>query len=569
MLDTLDRGRQWPMALPRAPLTWHHDAQKKSSEAWSQVVIVTLCALGAGLRAWLWWYGPALWLDEAKLNINILGRDFFQLVKALDFEQVAAPTYLWLVKIATWVGGSGERPLRVVSLLSGIALLVLVARWTRALLPATAACWAVAMCALSPLLTHHCISAKHYELEAMASVWVALELTRIIRSPRRAVPLCCSTLFLAISSVTAPFVLVAAALALLLSKTPRRTVLLSCVPALLVYSMLYFTMYRPVSALPMMHDFWRVAILNGPAALWRGLDAGRDVLGNLWWGEPLAARWGMTSAVLWLLGMLCVLVQLRRGIGVFLVLTCILPVLASMAGFYPIIPRTVLFATPFLYVGAAVVLWTVSQWLPARLGLILASVACAWLVKTPALNTLRRVREAGPSSLHAVIASQRQSLNVSDVIYVGTRALPTWVYYTTDWSNVDKAWLSWITHIAAVHGPTYENADRRPGPIGEEGDELTYALGPARVLIGIPSGAMWRWGPGITDPTPDAGFADNELRRLRRSDAKRIWLFFQHDLESIGPLLQTAMQERLHATQQSTVAADEATLALYTLPHAP
>jgi hypothetical protein len=103
------------------------------SPAW--LLPAALGALGAGLRLWQYWAGASLWADEANVALNVIERPLGQLLGPLDYRQVAPPGWLALQKAAVALFGEGERALRLVPFLGGLAVLGLAWRAARRVLP--------------------------------------------------------------------------------------------------------------------------------------------------------------------------------------------------------------------------------------------------------------------------------------------------------------------------------------------------------------------------------------------------------------------------------------------------
>ena len=82
-----------------------------------------LLALGAGLRIGLFLGNRSLWIDEARLALNILHKGPRELLGPLEAGQAAPPGFLLLVKASEQIFGGGEPALRLVPLLWGLASL--------------------------------------------------------------------------------------------------------------------------------------------------------------------------------------------------------------------------------------------------------------------------------------------------------------------------------------------------------------------------------------------------------------------------------------------------------------
>src|SRR5688572_24075375 len=139
-----------------------------------------LVLLGLGLRSWAYLAGTPLWLDEILLSRNILGLPLGTLVtRPLYLDQVAPPGFLLLEKIAVSVFGHGERALRLVPFLCGVAGLLLYRRVAERALDGPAVPFAVGLCAIAVPFLRYAAEVKQYEIDATAAIlllWLALEL---------------------------------------------------------------------------------------------------------------------------------------------------------------------------------------------------------------------------------------------------------------------------------------------------------------------------------------------------------------------------------------------------------
>src|SRR5690242_6520245 len=78
---------------------------------------------GAGLVIYQWAVARPLRLDEEMIAINIRDRSFTALAGKLSLEQSAPYGWLVLERISLLAFGSGERSLRLVPLLFGLAMI--------------------------------------------------------------------------------------------------------------------------------------------------------------------------------------------------------------------------------------------------------------------------------------------------------------------------------------------------------------------------------------------------------------------------------------------------------------
>jgi hypothetical protein len=78
----------------------------------------------------------SLWLDEAMLAGNIVSRSYGELLRPLADHQGAPLGWLWLERTVVLVFGDGERALRLVPLVAGMAVLPITLHVARRLLRA-------------------------------------------------------------------------------------------------------------------------------------------------------------------------------------------------------------------------------------------------------------------------------------------------------------------------------------------------------------------------------------------------------------------------------------------------
>ncbi len=147
----------------------------------ASIALTILVVAGAALRIYSWVGNPSLWLDEAALAGNIIGRSFGALLAPLDVQQVAPVGFLWLEKSAVTLFGTSERALRLVPLLASIASLPLFALVARRLLRPIAAAFALSLFATATPLLYFAAETKQYSLD----VAVALGLFALAISSER------------------------------------------------------------------------------------------------------------------------------------------------------------------------------------------------------------------------------------------------------------------------------------------------------------------------------------------------------------------------------------------------
>jgi hypothetical protein len=126
--------------------------------------------IGAGLTAWTWLAAAPLWLDEAKVAINVRDRSFMDLSGALWLGQSAPLGWLFAQRAVLLILGSGEPVLRLLPVLNGLGTIAVAVwigrrwldRWSRALL--------VYFCVAGQWLMVFRVEAKHYSADTFWSL---------------------------------------------------------------------------------------------------------------------------------------------------------------------------------------------------------------------------------------------------------------------------------------------------------------------------------------------------------------------------------------------------------------
>ncbi len=140
----------------------------------------TIIVLGVLLRIYWFCCNPSLWIDEAAVANSIVKYSAGQLcVKPLDNAQMAPVGFLLVEKLFGSLGNYSESSLRLFSLLSGIAALVMFWRLARQLCDGLPLVFAVALFSFSGPLIYHSSEVKQYETEVLAAVvilWLVVRL---------------------------------------------------------------------------------------------------------------------------------------------------------------------------------------------------------------------------------------------------------------------------------------------------------------------------------------------------------------------------------------------------------
>ncbi len=128
--------------------------------------------LGLGLRAYHYLRAPEIWHDEAALVVNVLDKNFAELLGPLRFHEAGPPLFLWLEKAVTLAFGDSLYALRLPSFLASCAALLLLVPLSRRLLVPEARPWALLLFACSEQLAWHACEAKPYSVDVLVATVV-------------------------------------------------------------------------------------------------------------------------------------------------------------------------------------------------------------------------------------------------------------------------------------------------------------------------------------------------------------------------------------------------------------
>jgi hypothetical protein len=516
---------------------------------WAAVMIGLLVRLRQYLHA------RPLWIDEAMLANNILTRSFRQLLQPLDTDQTAPVPLLWFARLSTLVTGPDERALRLLPFLGGVLLLLLLREVSRRLLPAWPAALAILIAALSPMLIYYANELKPYGLDAMWAMLLLLLALRVHERPDAAARwllLCLAGALATLATTPAPFLLAGVGIGLALDpgvrSAPRGWHWLIACGTLWAFAFCatYLTLYRATANNAYMQRYW-VPYFLSPSLPELEAKIDHAVGSGLQdWFLSEGGRWRVEAGFLLILPAVVGGFEIvrRRGRAVLAMAFApfALAVIASMLRRYPVAPRLMLFSMPMMALLISAGLWAMAEQLRARwrepafllLGLL--------IVLLPALDAVRGfVEPLDRESIRPLVRQFEREHAPGATVYVYGRAMPAWLFYSTDWSHPDIPRVREHSILIGSTGGAFYHATSRGRAVIEEGDSLNFPYRDWRELVGIPSGL----GPdtlGIRRDAPDPGWAANEARRIRQAGGPEAWLVLYSFVPGVQDSLAAAMQ---------------------------
>jgi uncharacterized membrane protein len=151
----------------------------------TEFLILAFAAIGALLRIARWVHPRSLWLDEIFLAPSELTRSLHDLLfTPLQDWQAAPPGFLVLVQISVDVFGPGERSLRLVSILFGLASLPLMLAVARRILGRAGVVVAMASFSFLGPLIYYSNELKPYMCDVVISLAITLAVLIWMDDPR-------------------------------------------------------------------------------------------------------------------------------------------------------------------------------------------------------------------------------------------------------------------------------------------------------------------------------------------------------------------------------------------------
>jgi hypothetical protein len=503
-----------------------------------RLVLVAALTTGALFRVVAFLGRPSLGLDEARLALNIGAGSFRRLLHPLAYDQAAPPLFLWAEKLAMMIGGPNEYGLRALPFIAGLLIPIVTYLLALRIAGRGVAVFAASLTALSPSLVQYSVQLKPYETDAL--VCVGLLLAACVEARRRAVggPGPWTTAIGAIAvwvSVTAPFVLVAIAVAFWPPSRGRRRAMAATLACWgISFAIAYWWIYRSAAANPYLGWFWgdRLLTIWIPGFWGRAYGSVREVLFASFvadmfevGGTPLAQ--GFVLVTVSFTGALAVLgayylVRTRSSGAVLIAGPLAAVMLASLLGVYPIAARLTLFGVPLLMTLTAIGFEQaggVRSKVRLALGATMALIFLAGQVR----NVVRADEPYRAGHVRPAVEFLERTIRPGEPIYVESATLPAWTFYTTDWARPDTVRLARMAREGSSGGRAFENGPPRGRPVADDGVELVFPFGPGVELLGIGDGGPFKEGDRPRPPS-DPGWAESEARRIRAAARPTAWL---------------------------------------------
>jgi Dolichyl-phosphate-mannose-protein mannosyltransferase len=516
-------------------------------------LLLAVLVVGTGMRLFHYLLGRSLWLDEARIALNIASRSWTGLLEPLTYDQSAPLLFLWGLKGFTVALGVHEWALRALPVAAGICVVWLVYPVARHFVGPAAAVMATAIAAFSPSMIFFTNEAKPYSSDALVTLVLVALAAAWHEMPDDRGPWARLTAAGAILVwLSAPAFLVLAGIgcaSLLHDKIRSQRVgrlLLTGAVWIVSFGVAYLLMYHPASNSPYLRHYWAAGMLvpGTPDLLGRAWLATRSVVYGMLFGHagPIASapveEVLVTPITVLLVSILALgathLWQHEKRKAALVLAPLAVTLAGSLIGAYPLGLRLDLFMAGLLLILlAAGVERLVAAVAPARRARVYAAFV-AILLAFPATFAFLDLRQwSGPEHSRPLI-QQYEAEGGNEPIYVNAGVLPAWAFYTTDWASPDTARLAFLSRIGSFGGGAFENAPSRGHAVAGEGTGLVRTYNGRKEIYGVPTGLGWQALVGPAKPRPDPGWPEHEIARLRSGADSAVWVLLAH-LSTLGP----------------------------------
>lgn len=402
-----------------------------------------LIGIGAALRTARWIDARSLWVDEARVALNLLDRSYAGLLEPLDFDQGAPVGFLLAAKLVSSAFGSNELSLRALPLAAGLAALPCFRAVSRRLLPQSAALLALALFALSEPLVHYSAELKPYAADVLAALALTWGALRVRDAGRGWVPLAFGGAVALAFSNAAVFVCAGLASVLALERW-RRGGWRAALPAAalgalwaLVFAALWLAFLRDAETRAYMAAYWKPGFMPFPPTSLTEL-AWYPRMFFAYFADPAGFRLPGLAMVATLLGAAALLRRDAAALGLLLAPVAFLCV-ASALGLYPIATappaefpwngRLILFTTPACTLLVAAGIGGLARAEPRALRAIAALTAALLLLAGAATSLARLVDPPRVQEMRDVAAFVAQRLEPGDRLLAHDQAIPLFRFY--------------------------------------------------------------------------------------------------------------------------------------------
>lgn len=404
---------------------------------YSSAFVWLLFAVGILLRLRQYAFNRSLWIDEAAVAVNLVGRSWSQLFEPLLYGQVAPLGFFLTEKLAIQVLGPSEYALRLFPLIAGILAMFVFHRLSVKLLEPAAVPLALALFAIAQPLVYFSSEVKQYSVEVLVTlVILGLSLKMLKTTPKSSGQVILYGLWGAIPVwFSFPSAFALAGTALVLARASYLDKKRVPWPMLAVFALWwvsvvlsYFFSKRYVSQVSgHMQDFWDggfMPLIPSPdAAQWymRAVFNTFEFPGGI-------EQTGL-AVVAFVAGVVSFRLHKKKNELWLLLAPIAVALAASALRLYPFADRLILYLVPLLILLIAAGAVLIRQSLARVSRLLGAAFIVVLLVKPVMLACLSAVSPITREEVRPAFVHMKEHWQPGDVLYVYNGAEKAFLYY--------------------------------------------------------------------------------------------------------------------------------------------
>lgn len=417
-------------------------SERVKSIYYSKWAIQSLLVYGILTRLAHYFSGRSMWLDEAALAVNILGRDFPGLFRVLDHAQAAPAGFLVAVKLLISLFGSSEYVFRLLPLAAGIAALLLFYPLARKALNAGAVPLAVGLFVFSDRAIYYAGETKQYSVDLFFAVLILSLAYHAYRNSfqiRNLIVLGCVGTLAVWFSHPSVFLLGGAGLALFSFAWKERKLNPKVLFTLAASGLLWISSFTanyllisgPASENPVFraffaHNFPPFPPLSAADIAWYPNTFISIMCDPVGFSIPHTAL----VATALVAGVIICGLDNKKYTLTLITLPLLFLLAASLAGFYPLAGRLLLFTLPLFYLLLGAGLHSILASVSRRhmlIGLTLSAVLFGMMAGRTLYHLARPrvIYQAGPAISYLI-----EKRDTGDLIYMNYLAYTMFEYYT-------------------------------------------------------------------------------------------------------------------------------------------
>lgn len=426
----------------------------------SSYLPVIIISIGVILRLLEYLYNRSLWLDEAKLAVNIVYKSFWQLTQSLDPVQYAPIGFLWLERLAVVAFGPDEYSLRLFPLIVSLISLPLFYKVTSYFLSKKAALISLILYVFSDSLIYYSVEVKQYTFDIFVSLLIYAVILKFIKDHhltlKRIVILALVGILASWFSHPAVFILASLGLVLLLSAKKKWRLLVGIeVCWLLSFAINYFISTKVASESAELLNFWKDFFAPFPPTNVSELYWYFKSIVNFIYAPPyLSFPW--IVILFFLFGCYSIYKGNKKNL-LILTLPILFTLLASSLHKYPFVGRFLLFLVPITLIIIACGIEALINWSKKILGLRLSlslGLTIIILLSYSSLSSdiFHLVSGRGEEEVKPILQYFLAHKKNEDVLYVYYAAIPALQFYEAKYGLTGSHYITGVSSRDKLSG---------------------------------------------------------------------------------------------------------------------